>query len=262
MGGSAPAEARQRPPAQARGVLRATACVGATLLLLAACGGGEEESSTTTTTTTSSASTSSSPTTTSPVTTRPPTTTTRPPRVIDVAYPSGGPKGPVLPPGTEAYRLLSAGSCTALLQEIDDPAKGWGVPRPGRQETTKGVKLRVFHLYRAAALACLGRWGEAMRDFDSLRGLGAGFGGGRCPEDPQDPQDECTRCHQLVYDWTANLIAQRRSDPGFSPRFVRRTGQPDPCPPATTTSSTSTTTSTTSTTTSTSSTSTTTTTRI
>src|SRR4051794_1821962 len=79
--------------------------------VLSACGGGNKSdlsastSSTTASTSTSTSSSSSSPSSTTK------TTTVKP---VKIDYPSGGPGGPVFPPGTKAYALVAAGNCKPL----------------------------------------------------------------------------------------------------------------------------------------------------
>lgn len=139
---------------------------------------------------------------------------------LRVERPSGTPDGPIFPPGTPAYRLLSEGRCQELLSTVDS-------------QWQKGGRVVVsdenaFHLYRAAAQACLGRWDAAKVEFDKLT-AGKPSWKGACTD-----AQECEPCKAAVLRWLTEQIQARRSDPGFQPAYVKGTGR-SPCPDSTTT---------------------------
>lgn len=198
-------------------------CAVALSLVLAACGGGGggggdgdgEVAGGTTSTEESVSSTEAS----SGVTGDPATTARKP---LRVERPSGTPDGPIFPPGTPAHRLLGEGRCQELLEAIDAE---WKVE--GRIAVSD---KNAFHLYRSAALACLGRWDEAKPEFDKLTAAKPAFKGA-CGE-----SEECPPCKAAVLRWLTEQMKARARDPGFTPVFVKGTGR-SPCPETTTTSS-------------------------
>ncbi len=210
-------------------------CLVAVLsLVLTACGSGssvatrsqETTSSTTETTIEVTSTTSAAPTSTTragPSTTRP-----RP----QVTLPAGGPSGPVDPPGTPAYQLLTKGGngCQELLAAVER----WPRASAANPEVN-GVEDRLFYLYRGAARACLLRWADAKADFDRLQALRPGpTFGTTCSS---DEERYCERCHRLVLDWLTGQLAAFRSDPAYAPTFMKSTS-PSPCPGPTSSTST------------------------
>ncbi len=193
-------------------------CAVALLLAVTGCGGGGEVAGGTTSTESSTASTETTPGSTGDTTVGGTGTTARKP--LKVERPSGTPDGPMFPPGTPAYRLLGEGRCQELLEAIDEE---WQVD--GRIAVTDED---AFHLYRSAALTCLGRWDEAKRDFDKLTAAKPAFGGA-CAD-----SQECLPCKAAVLKWLTEQMKARRRDPGFTPVFVKGTGK-SPCPETTTT---------------------------
>jgi hypothetical protein len=141
-----------------------------------------------------------------------------------VTLPPGGPKGPVDPPGTPAYELLTAGgsSCQQLLTAVN----AW--PRSSASDpSVNGVEDRLFFLYRAAAEACLLRWSDASADFAKLQALKpAPTFGATCSS---DSERYCERCYRLVFDWLTSQLAAYRNDPTYSPVIVASTAS-SPCP--------------------------------
>ncbi len=186
------------------------------LLALTACGGSGSEDRTSQTTDTAVSTTSEEPPST---TTEGATTTTRNrPRVT---LPAGGPRGPVDPPGTPAYELLTSGGdgCRQLLSAIERwPLAGADVA---------GVEPQLYYLYRAAANACLSRWAESKADFDRLQALrpAPAFGNTCSSEDVR----ECERCHRLVFEWLSSQMEAFRRDPSYAPVITPSTGR-SPCP--------------------------------
>ncbi len=147
-----------------------------------------------------------------------------------VTLPAGGPSGPVDPPGTEAYRLLTAGGagCRDLLTAIESQ---WTLDSP----SGRNIEPRLFYLYRAAAKACLLRWADAKADFDRLQSLRPAPTYNTTCSGPEERY--CERCHRLVLEWLTSQLEAYRRDPSYAPTIVRSTGPP-PCPADTTTSTT------------------------
>lgn len=211
--------------------MAARAGIGVAVLALAlvACGGGKSTdasaSRATTTATTPGASSTASTLLTS-------TTKSHP----KVTLPPGGPKGPVDPPGTPAYELLTAGgsSCRQLLTAVN----AW--PRTSASDpSVNGVEDRLFFLYRAAAEACLQQWSDASADFAKLQALKpAPTFGTTCSS---DSERYCERCHRLVFDWLMSQLAAYRNDTTYAPDIAPSTAS-SPCPtePPSTTSTTTT----------------------
>jgi hypothetical protein len=186
-------------------------------LALGACGGGNKNDQSVSTTSTTST-TASSGTGTSTV------------RRVKIEYPSGGPDGPIVPPQTKAYAMLAAGECRPLLDEITGT---WGQPM-GPNQTSEGVDLAEYFLYRTAAELCLQRWDAATADFSRLQDVPPAFTSSDCPE---TNDEQCDRCLQVVYAWVNDLIQRRKADPSFTPEFVA--GNPGRVCPTTTTNSSS-----------------------
>lgn len=149
----------------------------------------------------------------------PETTTTIQKRPRQIAYPSGGARGPVFPPNDPAYEMLRDGpaACTELLEKITS----WGdLPEAGDDnpdQTSLTVPLTQFYLYRSAAQLCVGRWKEALDDFRSLQALGPTFDAS-C--DAWHPEDSCDRCLAVVHEWTKTVVAEYLKDPAYPPTFV------------------------------------------
>jgi hypothetical protein len=137
---------------------------------------------------------------------------------LNVALPAGGPIDNVVPPGTNAYRLLTSGNCDQLLREIETT---W----VGRVDNSE------FYLYRGAARACKGLWDGARADRNAL---GRPSYGNSCPEDPE-AEDECPRCRTAVLRWLDSVLAARAKDPSYSPVFVPASRSASVCPTGTTT---------------------------
>lgn len=131
---------------------------------------------------------------------------------VRVERPSGTPLGEVIPPGDDAYLLLSTGRCSELLARTGS----W------RQGGDNQVDKDAFFLYRAAAEACLGRWDDAQRDFQRLQGVGPDFSGG-CNS------TNCERCMRAVLEWLTQILAIRRQDTTSEVELVRGT-KASPCP--------------------------------
>jgi len=145
-----------------------------------------------------------------------------------VKLPTGGPKGPVEPPGTPAYQLLTkgGGECQELLAIID---ASWV---KGSNPADRAMVL----LYRGAAEACLLQWDRAKADFDELQKLHPTFGS-TCDADADNRP--CDLCNQLALDWLTAQVAARTQDPTYDPVIVADTsGAPSPCASGTTTSTT------------------------
>jgi hypothetical protein len=161
-------------------------------------------------------------------TTAKPTTTTQK-QHPKVYLPTGGPTGPVNPPGTKAYQLLAQGGdrCQQLLDVIKD---SWGDPAAPDSAAIRVVP-HVTYLYRAAAEACLLRFAEAKADFDRFGALNPPPFGDTCEQG-----GECERCHRLVLEWLSGQMASYQSDPTYAPVYAA-TGAvtPPPCPPEPTT---------------------------
>jgi hypothetical protein len=189
-------------------------------LALGACGDGNKndrsESTTSTTSTTSTSASSGAGTSTV--------------KRVRIEYPSGGPNGPIVPPQTKAYAMLATGECLPLLDEITGT---WGQPT-GPNQTSEGVDLAEYFLYRTAAELCLQRWDAATADFGRLQALPPAFTSSGCPE---TIDEQCDRCLQVVYAWVKDLIQRRKADPSFTPEFVA--GNPGRVCPTTTTNSSS-----------------------
>jgi hypothetical protein len=159
------------------------------ILLTGACGGGADPSASPATATSTSK-------TSAPVETSDGTSPEQTPARPTYAYPGGGPTDPVFPPGDEAYRLLSEGSC----EELFNDTQAWD-----EQGVADAEGPNTIYLYRSAAEACLARWSEAVANFDRM----------------SNPEfsDNCAR--NAVFEWLSRLIDARRADPDFSPIFVR-----------------------------------------
>jgi hypothetical protein len=145
-----------------------------------------------------------------------------------VTLPAGGPRGPVDPPNTPAYQLLTSGGtgCQQLLAEVNK----W--PRASAADpSVNGVEDRLYYLYRAAAEACLLKWADAKADFDKLMALKPAptFGTTCSSADVRD----CEKCHRLVLDWLMSQLAAYKADPGYTPTYLKSSA-PSPCPEATT----------------------------
>jgi hypothetical protein len=211
--------------------IRAGGSVVALLVVLAACGGGSGSSSSVASggqdTTLPTTETSIDGSTTSPTSTTRPAATT-PPTRPRVTLPAGGPRGPVDPPNTPAYQLLTAGGtgCQQLLTAVN----AW--PRTSATDpSVNGVEDRLFYLYRAAAEACLLRWADAKADFDRLQKLKpAPTYGDTCSS---DDVRYCERCHRLVFEWLTGQLEAFRKDPAYSPT-ITKSSAPSPCPSSTT----------------------------
>jgi hypothetical protein len=201
----------------------------ALLVVLAACGGsgpssvasGGQDTTVPSTETSVDGSTTSS--------TRPAATT--PPTRPRVTLPAGGPRGPVDPPNTPAYQLLTAGGsgCQQLLTAVN----AW--PRTSATDpSVNGVEDRLYYLYRAAAEACLLRWADAKADFDRLQKLKpAPVYGDTCSS---DDVRYCERCHRLVLAWLTGQLEAYNKDPAYAPT-ITKSSAPSPCPTATTSTS-------------------------
>ncbi len=191
---------------QHSGRSRRPALAAALVLLLASCGGGGSSGSSTATgdpgTTAVDGSATSS--------TEPGATTSKK-KKTRIERPSGTPLGEVIPPGHDAYLLLSQGRCSELL----------GLTGTWRQGSDK-VDEDVFFLYRAAAEACLQRWDAAQSDFQRLLNLDPSFNG-NCDS------ANCERCMRAVQEWLTQVLATRRSEPGSDIEYVKGT-QSSPCP--------------------------------
>ena len=160
--------------------------------------------------------------------TQAPATTAAPPKPRPKAkLPTGGPRGPVDPPNTNAYQLLSQGGngCQQLLNDINTR---WGDPAPEDSETLRAPP-HLTYLYRAAAEACLLQWSQAKADYDRFQALKPVPFESTCES---ATERYCERCHQLVLQWLTGQLAAYRSDPTYAPVFVPDTGTPSPCPPA------------------------------
>ena len=218
--------------------------LGAVLLVvLVACGGSRSSSlasgsqATTSSTPESSVVDTSTATTTTTTpaassTTQRATTTTKPrPKVT---LPAGGPRGPVDPPNTPAYELLTSGvtGCQQLLVAVN----AW--PRTSATDpSVNGVEDRLVYLYKAAAEACLLRWADAKADYDRLQALKpAATFGTTCSS---DEVRYCERCHRLVLDWLTSQLAAYKADPAYAPTFAKSTS-PSPCPSGTSSTTTTT----------------------
>ncbi len=153
------------------------------------------------------------------------TTTSAPPPVpttkprLKVKMPTGGPKGPVDPPHTFAYELLTTGHC----QELFDKTTGSWV------DLNTLVDAQVTYLYRAAAEACLLRWADAEASYASLQGAPPVPYGTTCDGGPQG-LSECELCYRLVRDWLVDQLAAYRANREYAPEFVLDSGAPSPCP--------------------------------
>ncbi len=186
------------------------------LLLLAGCGGGSggggdsgessapEVSSTDPGSSLSSTEVGSAPSSTGS------TGATKGPNRPRIERPSGTPLGQVvpIPPGGPAYLLLATGKCSELLKLVG----GW----EGK------IDKKPLLLYRAAAEACLQRWGDAQRDYDQLLKLNPVFGeecGGAT----------CEACMRAVLAWLGPLLEARQREPNLEPVYVKGT-QASPCP--------------------------------
>lgn len=202
----------------------------AVALIAAACSGGgkDDEESTGSTSTTETTSTGGSVSTlevppfttlegqpnggpTQPQETAPP----RQPRKI--AYPTGGPKGPVFPPGDAAYEMLTAQRCGELLAKTEEWSGGPLGDVPPHQR----------FLYRSAANACLSNWEAAAAEFDSLAPLGGEFSAGCDPDAPK--VQECPSCDQAVLAWLTDVIGAYRSDPDLPPVLTGTAPGAPPC---------------------------------
>ena len=163
----------------------------------------------------------------------PATTTTARPRP-KVKLPTGGPRGPVDPPDTPAYQLLTKGAsgCQALYDEIKAE---WG--NPSGTSSGNRVSPSLTYLYRGAAQACLLRWAEAKADFDRLQALGTPSFGNTCSDEEAGVR-YCERCHRLVLQWLTGQLAAYKTDPAYAPVYEADTTSPSPCPTASTTTTT------------------------
>lgn len=158
-----------------------------------------------------------------PGTTQPPTPP--PKQARRIAYPAGGPSGPVVPPSDPAYEFFTAGQCSELLAATTR----WARPSP-----IGDVPKHQLYLYRAAANTCLSNWDTAVLDFDRLAPLRGDFsaavtagGNGGCPSDP-DKANACPRCDQVVLDWLTEVMTAYKSDPELPPVLTGTTGS-SPC---------------------------------
>jgi hypothetical protein len=204
------------------------------VVLLTACGGSGSStvasgSSDTTQTSVEAPTTATTPAPAASSTSAGPSTTKPKPKVT---LPAGGPRGPVDPPNTPAYQLLTMGGtgCQQLLTEVNK----W--PRASAADpSVNGVEDRLFYLYRAAAEACLLKWADAKADFDKLQALkpAATFGTACSSADVRN----CEKCHRLVLDWLTTQLAAYKADPTYAPTFLKSSG-PSPCPESTSTTAT------------------------
>jgi hypothetical protein len=200
----------------------------AVAIIAAACsGGGEKEDVATGSTTTTAptvpdteVSTTEVPTVTTlvgePDTVPPQPEPTAPPRQPrKIAYPTGGPKGPVYPPGHPAYELFTSQRCDELLAN----AESW-------ESSYSDVPSHQIHLYRAAANACLSNWEAAVADFDRLGPLQGDFSEGCHPEDPN--VQPCPSCDRAVLAWLTEVMDAYKSEPDLPPVLTGTAGAP-PC---------------------------------
>lgn len=161
------------------------------------------------------------------VTTAEKTTPPSPKRTRKIRYPTGGPRGPVIPPGDTAYEWLAEGKCQKLL----DRTASW---------EEKGVFEVDVLLYRGAASACLFDWKTAIADLAALRERHKDVPDGepepvKCDE---DDESTCQRCRQIVFQWLSDVVDAHESDPEATLVFTR-SSEPSLCPdPETTTSTT------------------------
>ena len=135
-------------------------------------------------------------------------------------YLPGGPVDQIFPPGTKAYELLADGDCGPLLRQIEQ-----GEPPEGETEPTPvwagNVPAEATLLYRAAANACLSRWGVAKTQFlQVLLPLDCGFVDAEPPVASLfETKEECLAIRMPVYRWTEALLAAHTADPQFVPKF-------------------------------------------
>jgi hypothetical protein len=135
-----------------------------------------------------------------------------------VAYPTGGPAGPVFPPpGDPAYQWLAEGQCDRVLNAV----KRWKInPDISRVDVL---------VYEGAASTCSSQrtnWDVAIRDRDELQ---------RPTPKPElqnnDPVDcasdqECPRCLRIVFEWLVQVVDIYQSDPQSPPTFVKSSAPP------------------------------------
>jgi hypothetical protein len=110
----------------------------------------------------------------------------------------------IIPPGTEAYDLLTTGSCAQLLTEIADE---WN----DKVVTEEGAD--TVRVYTSAAYICDGRWNEAKHLADQIPQRPAFSGSTEASS-----EDLCVRGAVLA--WVRTLLAERAKDPSFTPMFV------------------------------------------
>ena len=179
--------------------------------MLTGCGGGADPDPTLGTDSTEPSVSASADTTES--TSVDPSPTPAPPAgKVRVQRPSGTPLGEVVPPGDDAYLLLSTNRCGELLRRT-------GTWRDGGFNQ---VNEDAFLLYKAAAEACLGRWDEAQRDFQRLSNLRRSFSG-------DCDSTNCERCMREVQAWLTQLLALRKQQPTAQVELVKGT-KASPCP--------------------------------
>ena len=177
----------------------------ALLLLLGACGGGSGGGTTEEATSNEPVATDSTDTSTGG------SESTAKAQRIRVERPSGTPLGEVIPPGDDAYLLLSTGRCGDLLKRTSTWRRG-----------ENPVNEDAYLLYRAAAEACVQSWDAASRDFDRLTALDPSFDG-------DCDSTNCEQCMRAVLAWLRSVLAARKSDPDVEVQYVQGTAS-SPCP--------------------------------
>jgi hypothetical protein len=139
-------------------------------------------------------------------------------------YPKGGPKGPVVPPGDDAYEWLATGRCQKILDRMD----AW---KDGEDGQDPVGEIDIW-LYEGAASACLSRWDVAIDDFNKLRRKYRDDL--RSDEPVTCEKEDCPRCRRIVFEWLSMMIDAHRADPDAELFLERDTG-PSACPPEDTT---------------------------
>lgn len=116
---------------------------------------------------------------------------------------AGGPTDEIFPgpPGDKPFELLSTQRCSELLEMTER----WGP----QGERDPGLEAKL--VYGGAAKACLFRWDEASADLNRLKQLQPNFS--ECP------------ARRAALQWLEQLLDAHRSNPAFSPTFVKSSTQ-------------------------------------